>query len=139
MPSTKIYTLQNTGIPILYTFYYIKHEKNRSTLCVCLAVREILWIFHEYYDEISITCAIKKEFYALFRALDAAHSGDMSHGNELTRTDMNPGRSIHTACKVFAEVFQNTLNNTVDTNKHDQLWTVCKTCHCWSRHNVYNI
>ena len=34
--------------------------------------------------EISITCAIKKELYALFRALDAAHSGDMSHGNELT-------------------------------------------------------
>ena len=28
--------------------------------------------------------AIKKELYALFRALGAAHSRDMSHGNELT-------------------------------------------------------
>ena len=35
MPSTKIYTLQNTGIPILYTFYYMQRNqtrKNRSTL-----------------------------------------------------------------------------------------------------------
>ena len=45
---------------------------------------EILRIFHEYYDEISITCATKKELYALFPALDAAHSRDMSHGNEVT-------------------------------------------------------
>ena len=55
-----------------------------AVLYVSLAVQEILRIFHEYYDEISITCALQKELYALFRALDAAHSGDMSHGNELT-------------------------------------------------------
>ena len=49
----------------------IKHKKNRSALdmtvlCVSLAVQEILRIFHEYYDEISITCAIKKELHHCF-------------------------------------------------------------------------
>ena len=41
-------------------------------------------MLHEYYDEISITDLCDEELYALFRALDAAHSGDMSYGNELT-------------------------------------------------------
>ena len=68
---------------IRFTIYENQTRINRSTLDMTrlsLAVQEILRIFHEYYDEISITCAIKKELYALFPALDAAHSRDMSHG-----------------------------------------------------------
>ena len=74
---------------IRFTIYENQTRINRSTLdmtrlcCVSLAVQEILRIFHEYYDEISITCAIKKELYALFPALDAAHSRDMSHATEM--------------------------------------------------------
>ena len=67
---------------IRFTIYENQHDY--TVLCVSLAVQEILQIFHEYYDEISITCAIKKELYALFPALEAEHSRDMSHGNKLT-------------------------------------------------------
>ena len=133
---------------IRFTIYENQTRINRSTLDMTRLCYVFPLRFRRFYGysmntttKFPLLCATKKELYALFPALDAAHSRDMSHGNELTWTlDARYTRHAKSSLKYFKIL---SIVSLIQTNMISCRQYV-KHVIAWSRHklqlnNIYHL